>query len=156
MSQLWFRQAVAMLQPPILSKLPGAPSLSRPARFIASRNGRRQESSGAPTLFDQRDHDPRPEAHERASGNASLLAVADKLPVNGPSGALTAELRQQTPGSFLANLSLHFADHPDHHRALDRFCLLANLYHDAHGMAVGEAAGRAHSAVLFEFDGGAV
>lgn len=99
-----------------------------------------------------------------------LSAAGDKLRVNAPRGALTAELRralldhkpellkalrQRTPGQYLASLSLLFADHADHHAALDRFCLLANLYHDEHGMAVGEAASRSHTAVLFEFgDGG--
>lgn len=63
MSQLWFRQAVAMLQPSILSTLPAAPSLSRPASLTTCRSVRRLRATPAPTLFDQHDHDAKAEAH---------------------------------------------------------------------------------------------
>lgn len=67
-----YRQSVAMLQPSILSALPSTPSLSQPARFTTSRGGRRQRGSAAPTLFDQQDHDPNPDADDGTAPDISL------------------------------------------------------------------------------------
>ncbi len=85
-----------------------------------------------------------------AARDIRLSMVNNRLRVNAPRGTLTAELhqtlsdhkaellkalRQRTPGQYLADLSLHFADHPDHHVALDRFCELADEYHRKHGLS---------------------
>lgn len=69
--------------------------------------------------------------------------------------AETAELRQQTPGSLLADLSLHFADHPSHHDALSYFCAATDEYFQQHGMTVIEAVRHGYTAAVFAYgDGG--
>lgn len=104
-----------------------------------------------------------------ADRDIRLSVAGDKLRINAPRGALTAELRQtlsehkpellemlrqRTPGQYLASLSLRFAGHPNHHAALDRFCELADEYHQQHCMSVSEAASYAHTGVLFECSDG--
>ena len=104
-----------------------------------------------------------------AACDVHLCVAGDKLRVNAPTGALTAELRrtlldhkpellealrQRTPGQYLASLSLRFAGHSNHHAALDRFCELADEYHQQHGMSVIEAARHAHTGALFEYSDG--
>ena len=94
----------------------------------------------------------------------AVEAQGDKMIVRGPKSAelivrrlaehkpaILKALRQRRPDQFLASLSLRFAGHPSHHAALDRFCELADEYHDEHGMSVTEAASFAHSGVLFEY-----
>ena len=104
-----------------------------------------------------------------AACDVHLSVAGDKLRVNAPKGALTAKLRQtlsdhkpellealrqQTPGQSLADLSLHFVGHPSHHAALDRFCELADEYHQQHAMSIPEAASHAHTGTLFEYSDG--
>lgn len=98
-----------------------------------------------------------------------LSEAGDKLRVNAPTGALTAELRQilsdrkvelldalrqRTPGQHLADLSVHFADHADHHAVLSRYCELADEFRQKQGMSPTEAAGRAHVCVWLEYING--
>ena len=104
-----------------------------------------------------------------AACDVHLRVAGDKLRVNAPRGALTAELRrtlsdhkpellealrQRTPGQYLASLSLWFAGQPKHHAALDRFGELADECHRQHGMSVVKAASYAHTGVLFEYSDG--
>ena len=87
-------------------------------------------------------------------GPKSAEPIVRRLAEHKP--AILKALRQRRPDQFLASLSLRFAGHPSHHAALDRFCLLADEYHQQHGLSISDAASHAHTGVLFENgDGGA-
>ena len=126
-----------------------------PSRLEALGVTRSLEPAGPPT--DSSD----PQRHQEAQGRYLVggMGVSALWP-SDPShngGTFSSPGKAATPGQYLADLSLRFAGQPDHHAALSRFCKLADLYHQQHGMAVGEAVSRAFTGTLVEYgDGGAV
>ena len=99
-----------------------------------------------------------PQRHQQGQGHyfvdATGVSALWPSDTSHNGGTFSSPGKAATPGSFLACLSQHFIDRPDHHAALDRFCLLANLYHDEHSMSIDEAAGHAYSGALFEYGNG--
>ncbi len=96
------------------------------------------------------------EGQERYNPHATGVSALRPCDPSHNGGTFSSPSKAATPGSFLSSLSLRFADDPRHHIILSRYCELADLYHQQHGLSISDAASHAHTGVLFEYgDGGA-